>query len=100
MLCGGMLRKFRQGPRDLERKPGSGPDLWRNLPRAWRGVSATIRRPKEFQTARVIYRLPGTNILNPRDVTAQEITEFSEFLTSQENKGGALVANRVCDATD
>jgi len=36
------------------------------------------------------------NSLNPRDVTAQEITEFSEFLTSQENKGGALVANRVC----
>ncbi len=36
------------------------------------------------------------NSLNRRDVTAQEIAELSEFLTSQENKGGALVANRVC----
>ena len=36
------------------------------------------------------------NSLNRRDVTAQEIAELSEFLTSQENKEGALVANRVC----
>ena len=36
------------------------------------------------------------NSLNRRDVTAQEIAELSEILTVQENKGGALIANRVC----
>jgi len=36
------------------------------------------------------------NSLNRRDVTAQEIAELSEILTVQENKGGALVANRLC----
>ena len=36
------------------------------------------------------------NSLNRRDVTDQEIAELSEILTVQENKGGALIANRVC----
>jgi hypothetical protein len=36
------------------------------------------------------------NSLNRRDVTAQEIAELSEILTVQENKGGLLVANRLC----
>ena len=36
------------------------------------------------------------NSLNRRGVTAREIAELSEILTVQENKGGVLVANRLC----
>jgi len=36
------------------------------------------------------------NSLNPRSFTAQEIAELSEILTVQENKGGVLVAIRLC----
>src|SRR5260370_37310610 len=38
---------------------GSGSDLWHSLPRRLRGVAATTRPPKDFQTVRVVCRLPS-----------------------------------------
>src|SRR2546428_6587865 len=35
-------------------------DLWHSLPRRLRGVAATIRPPRDFQTARVVCRLPSS----------------------------------------
>src|SRR6202035_375799 len=43
---------------------GSGSDLWRSLPRTLSSAAATIRRQKDFQTARAVYRSLRPNIFS------------------------------------